>query len=253
MNMRSDTVLSVGGVSISGVSAAFLHVPSQDYTAPLHTSSAPRCTNPYHFILFHCLSFVLSFPSEYTGAKGGKTMRLFRSFRCRVIVPVDSTISEPFVLRCLHNALDSVPTRITGALLFSSHPWGDPEHLTYAIRSLASAHQCQPLLLSRAGARSHAHACCSATPHPVDGGDCTFKHHQLQTSDMLLDTVVPILASKCNLDDLEDALVQCGVSHADYAEACGNGEEYGEDSFSLCTMLAATRAAKGVLEQNGAI
>ena len=154
-------------------------------------------------------------------------MTLFRQFRPRVIVPLNSTVAEPYVLRCLYIALHAVPTSSTGTML-SSSPYGSPEHLTFALRSVCAARQCQPYLHSGTSSQTR-----------------TLDH---SSSDTLLDHLVPVLSTKCDLDTLETALSRCETSHADHVAACGTDEAQGEDRFSLCTMLAATRAARMQLD-----
>lgn len=125
-------------------------------------------------------------------------MRLFHTYSRRVVVPTDSTVAEPFVLRCLANAF------LRGDAPSAS------EQLTFALRSLHAAQRC---------AQQAA-------------------HRQPLTSDTLLDLLVPILYYKCRLPTLERALRAC-TKHV----SADSGELHGEDGFSVCTLLAATRAA----------
>ena len=161
-------------------------------------------------------------------------MRVFQTFRRNVIVPVDTTIAEPFVLRCLFYALQPVPTNLvthTLARVVSTNMCGEIEHLTYALRSISAAHQCHHLHHP-----NMSHNTLSVNP-PVQS---------LQTSDTLLDTLVPRLVTKCDLDTLDFALNWCELSAASpfVTMTPSTDEMFGENSFSLCTMLAATQAAK---------
>ena len=141
-------------------------------------------------------------------------MHIFRRFHPRVIVPVDSTISEPFVLRCLKNTVCS-PRRKW------YNPWhstGSPEYLTFALKSLLAAQQ------------------CDRTTHN--------EHAILSNSDTLLDLLIPIIHHKCDVPSLQYKLRHCAMKGS-CNPSCGT-ELHGEDKFSLCTVLAATHIVQEI-------
>lgn len=113
-------------------------------------------------------------------------MAIFANFTPRQIVPVDSTINEPYVIRCIYRA---VTTR-------------DASFLTSALQSLSVA----------------------------------MKHHRhLETNaDTLLDTLIPIIHTKCNPSKLHTAL--------QYVQTNLDGDAIGATGFSMCLFQSATVA-----------
>ena len=113
-------------------------------------------------------------------------MAIFADFTPRQIVPIDSTINEAYVIRCIYR---TVTTR-------------DASFLTSALQSLSVA----------------------------------MKHHQhLETNtDTLLDTLIPIIHTKCNPSKLHLALR--------YVQTNLDGDTNGATGFSMCIFRSATMA-----------
>lgn len=111
---------------------------------------------------------------------------VFADFAPRQIVPVDSTINEAYVLRCIYRA---VTTK-------------DASFLTSALQSLSMA----------------------MTHH---------RHPDTETNaDTLLDTLIPIIHTKCNPPKLQSALR--------YVKTNLDGDEVGASGFSMCIFQSAT-------------
>lgn len=132
---------------------------------------------------------------------------VLRTYSCRVVVPVDSTVAEAYVLRCLTKAL-TPPHRA--------------EHLTFALRAIVSAQACSRLL--------HRSAAPGAASDDL--------------LDMLVPILYykcrPNVLRK-RWDQIGGALL--GTSGATEANVTHGEDAHGEDAFSACTWQAATHAA----------
>ena len=111
---------------------------------------------------------------------------VFAHFSHRQIVPIDSTINEEYIIRCIYRA---VTTK-------------DASFLTSALQSLSMA----------------------------------MTHHRRPetNADALLDTLIPILHTKCNTPQLQKALR--------YVQTNLDGDEVGATGFSMCVFQSATMA-----------
>ena len=103
---------------------------------------------------------------------------IFRRFSPRVIVPVDSTIAEPFVLRCLAKACQRQPQHVSMGL--------DP--FLFATHGTIIAQQQQLL-----------------REHPLNDDD-------------LKDTLIPILYHKCNLNALNAVMDRLDEQFYEHSE-----------------------------------
>lgn len=113
-------------------------------------------------------------------------MGIFKTYSLNKIVPVDSSIQESYIIRCLKNAIQSK----------------DAVYLTSALISLT---------ISLEFAKQHVSA------------------------DVLLDILVPILHTKCNLSTLTTLLerVNCSLQ----------GDANGATGYSLCLFQSASIVA----------
>ena len=112
-------------------------------------------------------------------------MGIFTSFSPRQIVPIDSTLNEVYVLRCLQRSVKQA----------------DPAFLTSALHAVAFAVQ-------------HYYAVKDVT------------------ADVLLDTLVPVIHTKCRPTKLQRALLRLQETIHDDAN--------GVTGFSLCIFHSAT-------------
>ena len=109
---------------------------------------------------------------------------IFKTYTPREIVPLDSTVHESYIIKCLKK---SVQTK-------------DACYITSALHSLCIA--IERLTQKKA------------------------------TSDMLLDTLIPILQSKCNVQCLRKALQSVQVNL--------DGDANGATGYSMCLFQSAT-------------
>lgn len=112
-------------------------------------------------------------------------MGIFTFFSPCKIVPIDSTLNEVYVLRCLQRSVNKA----------------DPSFLTSALQALAFAVQ-----------------------HFYSVKDVT--------ADVLLDTLVPVIHTKCHATKLHRALLRLQESLYD--------DSNGVTGFSLCIFQSAT-------------
>ena len=133
---------------------------------------------------------------------------LFQLFSRRTIVPIDTTINERYFIRSLSHALGRKTIQ--------------PEYLCFALRSLGAALRCTDI-------ESSCHS--SITIEPISRSS--------MTTDRLLDTIIPVIYHKCKIDILAKALEECEMQLQHTNVTCGC-----EIAFSVCTLMAATRAAK---------
>lgn len=130
---------------------------------------------------------------------------IFRRYSSRVIVPVDSTIAEPFVLRCLAKAAKNAKT----ATVYRQ----ETDH------SIAL----DPFLFATRGtiiAQQH-----SSLAHIQDGIN----------DDDLKDTLIPILYHKCNLDTLNAMMNRLDKLYYEQSE--------GESQWGFCVFWSSARGA----------
>ena len=150
---------------------------------------------------------------------------IFRRYSSRVIVPVDSTIAEPFVLRCLAKAAKT----LTVYRQETDHAIAlDP--FLFATRGTIIAQQhsrVQSLLQSSLPQSSLPQSSLpqSSLVHIQDG----------LNDDDLKDTLIPILYHKCNLDTLNAMMDRLDKQYYEQSE--------GESQWGFCVFWSSARGA----------
>jgi len=135
---------------------------------------------------------------------------IFRRYSSRVIVPVDSTIAEPFVLRCLAKAAKTLTV------------YRQETHHSIALDPFLFATQGTIIAQQHSRVQSHSQ---SSLAYIQDG----------LNDDDLKDTLIPILYHKCNLDTLNAMMDRLDKLYYEQSE--------GESQWGFCVFWSSARGA----------
>lgn len=145
---------------------------------------------------------------------------IFRRYSSRVIVPVDSTIAEPFVLRCLAKAAKT----LTVYRQETDHSIAlDP--FLFATQGTIIAQQHSRVQSLPQSSLSQSSLSQSSLVHIQDG----------LNDDDLKDTLIPILYHKCNLDTLNAMMDRLDKQYYEQSE--------GESQWGFCVFWSSARGA----------
>lgn len=146
---------------------------------------------------------------------------IFRRYSSRVIVPLDSTVAEPFVLRCLAKA--SKLPRVTNRRQDIAHASIALDTFLFATQGTIIAQQQSQL--PQLPQLHHLSQLPQLPPLPI----------QNITDDNLKDTLIPILYYKCNLDALNAMMDRLDKQYYEQSK--------GESQWGFCVFWTSARGA----------